>query len=217
MTSDAVLTNPSRTSVVEGTMDLFDDAGLPFPISFAWAIGSRRASSAKSRLLGTSSVDFSIPPRGAVTLSTGVARAGAAVVTSNGVLGGVVRFSLPGVGIAGVGVSQLLEGFIVPVRRKAAGINSGIAIHNPGSDPINVRLTLRNDRGIQQGDSALRPLAAQGHLARYIDELFPGVDTRDFVGTLEGKVEGEGEVAATALELGPEPGQFTTLSVSPLL
>ena len=40
-------------------------------------------------------------------------------------------------------------------------------------------------------------------------------DTNDFEGTLVVEVTG-GEVAATALELGNQPGQFTTLPVTPL-
>ncbi len=58
-------------------------------------------------------------------------------------------------------------------------------------------------------------LVANGHLAKFIDELFPEADTDDFVGTLVVQASG-GEIVATALELGDEPGQFTTLPVTPL-
>ena len=45
--------------------------------------------------------------------------------------------------------------------------------------------------------------------------LFPDADTHDFEGTLVVEVT-DGRVAATALELGTEAGQFTTLPVTPL-
>ena len=51
---------------------------------------------------------------------------GSAVVTPDSTLGGVVRFELPGIGIAGVGASPSLSRFIVPVRRESGGINTGI-------------------------------------------------------------------------------------------
>jgi len=54
-----------------------------------------------------------------------------------------------------------------------------------------------------------------GHLSLFIDGLFPNADTNDFEGTLVALVTG-GEVATTALELGTDSGQFTTLAVTPL-
>ncbi len=54
-----------------------------------------------------------------------------------------------------------------------------------------------------------------GHLARFIDELFPEADTADFTGTLTVTAVG-GTIAATAIELGNQLGQFTTLPVNPL-
>ena len=58
-----------------------------------------------------------------------------------------------------------------------------------------------------------RNLAAGGHLARFVEELFPEANTQNFHGTLSVEVTG-GKVAATALELGSKPGEFTTLPVT---
>ncbi|MDA2931450.1 hypothetical protein MYX84_16145, partial [Acidobacteria bacterium AH-259-O06] len=59
------------------------------------------------------------------------------------------------------------------------------------------------------------PLGSGGHLAQFIDQLFTEADTSDFEGTLVVQAS-DGKIAATALELGPEAGQFTTLPVTPL-
>ena len=63
--------------------------------------------------------------------------------------------------------------------------------------------------------TTIEDLAANGHLARFLSELFPDANTDDFEGTLVVEVT-DGRVAATALELGIQPGQFTTLPVMPV-
>ena len=132
-------------------------------------------------------------------------------------MGGVTRFSIPGIAIAGVGSSEPLQGFITPVRRESSGINTGVAIHNTGNDPVSVTLTLRDQQGqvVPGGTANIDSLPANGHLARFINELFPNAETDDFSGTLVVQVDG-GSVAATALELGTETGEFTTLPVTSL-
>ena len=56
----------------------------------------------------------------------------------------------------------------------------------------------------------------RGQLAQFFggdrEVLLPDADTDDFEGTLVVEVVG-GKVAAIALELGTQPGQFTTLPV----
>ena len=202
-TSDIVLTNPSATETASGKVDFSGDNGL------ALRVGT---------VLVTSSVDFSIPPLGAVTISTdgqGGLVPGSAVVTSTSTLGGVIRFDIPGIGIAGVGTSQPLSAFVMPVRRKLEGINTGVAIHNTESQAVTLTLTLRTKLGeeVANGTRTIENFPAAGHLAQFINELFPNAATDDFEGTLVVQVTG-GNVAATALELGPEEGQFTTLPVT---
>ncbi len=45
-------------------------------------------------------------------------------VISEGSIGGVLRFDLPGIGVAGVGVSQPVRDAIFPARRQAGGIRN---------------------------------------------------------------------------------------------
>ncbi len=221
LTSDVVLANPSASATANGTLELFDDAGAPFPVGFLGG-GNGQNSIAGSTPLGqTNTVNFSIQPRGTLTLLTdgegAMARAGSAVVSSDRILGGVIRFNLPGVGIAGVGTSESLPGFIVPVRRVAGGINTGVALQNTGGPAITIRLSLRDEDGVEVASRTIADFAGRGHLAQFIDELFASADTSDFQGSLVVEVVGAGRVAATALELGTQPGEFTTLPVIPLV
>lgn len=215
-TSDVVLPNPSATETASGNIAFFDNDGLPLPIGILSA-GSGGAPLAAGVLpsLATSSVSFSIPPLDAVTISTdgqGNTVAGSAVVTSNTNLGGVIRFRTPG--IAGVGVSLPVAGFVTPVRRKTEGINTAIAVLNTGNQNVTLNLSLRKG-GQEVATATINDLAAGGHRARFINELFSGISTDDFEGSLVVEVT-DGKVAAIALEQGKEPGQFTTLPVTPL-
>ena len=83
-----------------------------------------------------------------------------------------------------------------------------------GGDQV---IAVRNKQGeaLANGTKTIESLASGGHVAQFIDELFPNADTDDFDGTLVVQVTG-GKVAATVLELGTEAGQFTTLPVTPL-
>ena len=140
---------------------------------------------------------------------------GSARMTSNEAISGVVRFTIPGLGTAAVGESQAVTGVIVPVRRRADGFNTGVAVANAGAEAATLLLTLRNSAGIQVSTVNLS-LAANGHAAKFLDQLFPAANTNSFDGTLAITVTGNGKVAVTALELGNVPGQFTTLPVTPL-
>ena len=72
---------------------------------------------------------------------------------------------------------------------------------------------------VPNGTRTIEDFPAGGQLAQFIggggEVLFPDADTDDLEGTLVVGVTG-GKVAATALELGTQAGQFTTLPVTPL-
>lgn len=205
LTSDIILTNPSTSDPVSGAIDLADDYGISLSIP----------------LNGSSESRFSILPQGVLTLSTGELgelAVGSALVRADGPLGGVVRFSIPGIGIAGVGAGEPASGLITPVRRAAAGINTGVALSNPEVHQVTLDLMLcdREGQQVPGGWRTIEGFPARGHLARFIDELFPEAMTDAFEGTLIVKTD-RGQIVATALELGPEPGQFTTRPVTALL
>lgn len=132
-------------------------------------------------------------------------------------LGGVIRFGLNPFGITGVNQSELVRGFITPVRRTS--ISTGIAIQNTEDKPVGITLRLHGFDGEQiQGGLTSLTLPAFGHLARFIDELFTSADLENFEGTLTVEVGSalSDLITATALELGTKPGEFTTLPVTPI-
>ncbi len=221
LTSEVVLINPSRSTTAIGRIEFLDDEGAP--LSIAQAVRATNALS--SQIISgeaPNTFDFSIAPLGTVSIATdgrGDLAAGSAAVTSETPVSGVIRFSIPGTGIAGVGPSEALTGFVVPVRRQSGVINTGLAIHNVGSQGVGLELTLRDSQGQVVAETKTDHFAGRGHLARFIggtdDAFFTQVDTDDFEGTVVVKVRG-GKVAATALELGTLPGEFTTLPVTSL-
>jgi hypothetical protein len=213
-TSDTVLTNPSETETTTGRLSFYDDGGIPLNVGIA------ETESDNSPSEEVSSVDFSIPPLGSLTISTdgqGELAVGSAILHSSSLLGGVIRFNVPGIGIAGVGVSSPVARCMIPARRDIGGISTGVAIQNTEVSPVRIRLSLLDAQGITvpDGTAVIEDFPALGHLARYVDQLFPEADTKDFRGAIVLESEG-GEIAAMAVEMGHEPGQFTTLPVTPL-
>jgi hypothetical protein len=203
VTSDLVLTNATGSSV-SGLIELFDDSGRQFLADFV-GLGQQ------------SRVSFIIPAFGSSTVrSTGQGglASGFVRVTSTGNVGGVIRFSIPGVGVAGVGDSPVLSSAIVPVRRTSDGINTGIAIADATGSGASVTLTLRTSNGAQVASTTVG-LPPNGHAAKFINEMFSSVDAT-FEGTVTIVAAGSARVSVIGLELGTVPGLFTTLPVTPL-
>jgi hypothetical protein len=203
LSSSLFLTNP-LASTTSGEVSFSDNEGNPLAVSVNAQPPAER-------------IPFSIEPLGGAIFTTngqGDMVVGSARVVATKALGGVLRFSIPGLGIAGVGVSLPMDSFIAPVRNSLAGdLGTGIAVMSIDS-PVRLTLILRDRNGepVPGGEAAL-DLKARGHLARFVHELFPGAGIAEFEGTLTVSAEG-GKVAATAIELGSKPGQFTTLPVA---
>lgn len=142
---------------------------------------------------------------------------------------GVINITVPGVGSAAVGAygrffeegtSYYQQSFLVPVRRDATGVNSGIAIMGCSIDSINdipLILTLRDSFGIEISAASVS-IKGGGHIARFITEFFPDAQWMhdpSFDGTLaiEGGCMG---ITAFRMGLGPGPAQFITFPVAEL-
>ena len=114
-------------------------------------------------------------------------------------------------GVAGVGVSQPVRDALFPARRQAGEISTAVAIHNLGEEAMGVSCRL------MQGGAVLEEveihLGANGQEARYIEELFPGTDTSDFVGSVRCTAPGQGMFTGIAVELDASNQIFTTLPV----
>ena len=162
---------------------------------------------------GSLSVRTAMEPLGELTISThgqGEVVSGSVKVVSNGPIGGVLRFDLPGIGVAGVGASQPVRDALFPARREG-DLSTAAAIHNPGEEAMEVSCQLMSG-GIVLEEAEI-PLEANGQEARYIEELFPRTDTSDFVGSVRCTAPEEGAFTGVAVELDASNQIFTTLPV----
>ena len=167
---------------------------------------------------GALSIQSEMEPLGELTISTygrGELVSGSVRVVSDGPIGGVLRFDLPGIGVAGVGASPPVRDAIFPARRQAGGISTGAAIHNLGEEALVVGCQLMKDGAVLEETEI--PLAANGQEARYIEEMFTSTDTSDFVGSVRCTAPpGEGMFTGVAVELDAGNRIFTTLPVVPV-
>ena len=165
---------------------------------------------------GALTVRTEMEPLGELTISThgqGEVVSGSVKVVSDGPIGGVLRFDLPGIGVAGVGASQPVRDVIFPARRRG-GLSTAVAIRNLGEEALGVSCRLMSG-GIVLEEAEI-PLEANGQEARYIEELFTGTDTSDFVGSVRCTAPGEGMFTGVAVELDAVGRVFTTLPVVPV-
>ena len=167
---------------------------------------------------GSLTVQTEMEPLGELTISThgrGALVSGSVKVVSDGPIGGVLRFDLPGIGVAGVGASQPVRDAIFPARRQAGGISTGAAIHNLGEEALVVSCQLMKAGAVLEEEEI--SLEANGQEARYIEEMFTSTDTSDFVGSVRCTAPpGEGMFTGVAVELDAGNRIFTTLPVVPV-
>ena len=159
-----------------------------------------------------------IEPLGVLTISThgrGDLLSGSVKVTSDRPIGGFLRFSLPDIAVAGVGVSHPGRDALFPARRQEGGISTAAAIHNVGAEAMEVRCQL------MQGGAVLEevaiPLEANGQESQYIEEMFTGTDISDFVGSVRCTAPPEeGMFTGVAVEIDEGNRILTTLPVVPV-
>ena len=166
---------------------------------------------------GGLTVQTEMEPLGVLTIAThgrGDLVSGSVRVIADEPIGGVLRFDLPGIGVAGVGASSPVRDAVFPVRRQEAGINTGVAVHNLGETAMEVTCELMQGGTVL--DDASIPLAANGQSSWFIDEAFTGADTPDFVGSVRCTAPGEGMFTGVAVELDAANRIFTTLPVVPV-
>lgn len=201
LVSEIVVFNPSGQPV-QGTVRFFNELGQELDAG----------------QLVPGGTDFNLPQLGTVTLATTGAgqgvTAGSATIEANGGVSGIIRFSIPGSGVAGVGSAESLTRAIAPVRRQGT-LSTGVAFRNTSGAQITVDLTLKDEAGnVVPGGTAQVVLPVNARDSRFIQEIFPGANTSNFSGSICLEAQ-SGTFAAVALEL--QIGSiFTTLPVSPL-
>ena len=163
---------------------------------------------------GALTVPMEMQPLGELTISThgrGNLVSGSVRVVSAGPIGGVLRFDLPGIGVAGVGASQPVRDVLFPVRREG-GLDTAVAVHNLEEEMLMVSCWLMKD-GIVLEEMEI-DLEANGQEARYIEELFAFTDTSDFVGSV--RCTAAGRFTGVAVEIDAGNRILTTLPVVPV-
>ena len=169
----------------------------------------------------TGEQSFTVPAAGAALFATdgaGALQAGAVIVSSDQPLAGVVLFAGEGVGVAGVGSSPAVSSFIAPVEMDVPnGILTGVAIMNLESTTQTLQVELSDVSGasIATGTLGTSPLAANGHVARFLNDpefQFSGSpDLSVFRGVLK-VTASSGQIAGTIIR--SSPGEFATLPVT---
>ena len=166
---------------------------------------------------GSLTVQSEMQPLEALTISThgqGEVVAGSVTVLSNGPIGGVLRFDLPGVGVAGVGAGQPLRDALFPARRQAGGISTAAAIRNLEAEELVVSCQLMQEGAVLEEVDI--DLQAKGQDGRFIEEVFTTTDTTDFVGLVRCTAPAGKLFVGVAVELDAGQGIFTTLPVLPV-
>ncbi len=203
VSSQILLLNLSEENEATAQLTLRDDSGFPLPVD----LGGEPVSGEKQVEIG---------PKALAVLATdglGELQKGSMTVTSDQPIAGVVIFSGPTVGAAGVGNSvELPEGFVAPMEtNESSGINTGVAVMNLEDADQTLDADLLDNSG-QKLASAQVPLAALGHTALFVTEIpwDEPVDFSAFEGLL--RIRSEGRTAATVIQT--RLGQFSTMPVA---
>ena len=212
MTSDLVFVNVAPQPV-RPALYFYDTEGNPIAAESVVDITGDLAIQEDGAL----TVLTEMEPLGELTVSThgrGDLVSGSVRVVSEGPIGGMLRYDLPGIGEAVVGASPPVSDALFAVRRQEGGITTGVAVHNLEEEAMEVVCEL-----MQEGvllDAVSLPLEANGQTAWLIDAAFPAADTSDFAGSVRCDAVGEGRFGAVALEMDPGSRIFITLPVFPV-
>ena len=166
---------------------------------------------------GGLTVRTAMEPLGELTIAThgrGEELSGSVQVVSEGAIGGALRYSVPGVGVTGVGAGPPVRDALFPARRQQGGIRTAAAIHNLGEEAMKVRCRLMSGGAVLE--EAEIPLEPNGQTSWFIEKVFTATDTSDFVGTVRCTAPGEGTFSGLAVEVDAGNRIFTTLPVAPV-
>ena len=164
---------------------------------------------------GSLTVQMEMEPLGELTISThgqGELVSGSVKVVSDGLIAGFVRYSVPGVGVAGVGASPPISDAFFPARRQEGGIRTAAALHNLGAEAVGVSCRLMSG-GVALEEVEI-PLAANGQASWFIEDAFTAIDTSDFAGSVRYAAPGRGWFTAIAVEMDAAKRIFTALPVA---
>lgn len=174
-----MLSNRDSSGAASISVSFFNDDGTPMNLS----------------IQGTTSnqFTFTIPASGSLKIETsgiGSEKTGWAQVQSDKSVSGISIFSFyDGVGnyVSEMGApsASAMSSFSMFVQ-STTDINTGLAIANPISSPVQVTLTLRDSQGSTMGSPVSVTVPASGHIQGYVTGLFPqGTLPLPFQGTID--------------------------------
>ena len=212
ITSDVVLLNAGDT-LVHPAVYFFDTQGAPIDAESVVEVTDELEVTEDGGLM----VATAIEPLGERTISThgrGELVSGSVQVVAEGAIGGVLRYSVPGVGVTGVGAGTPLRDALFPARRQQGGTRTAAAMRNLGEEAIEVMCRLMSGGAVLE--EAMIPLEANGQMSWFIEEAFTATDTTDFVGAVR-CTSPEGETfTGLAVEVDAANRIFTALPVVPV-
>ena len=166
---------------------------------------------------GALTVQTQMDPLGVLTILThgqGEVVSGSVKVVSDGPIGGMVRYGVPEIGVAGVGASEPVRDVLFPARRQAGGIRTAAALHNLEEEAMEVSCRLMSG-GVALEEAEI-PLEANGQTSWFIEDTFTATDTSAFLGSVRCTAPGRGRFTAIAVEMAAAQRIFNTLSVVPV-
>ena len=207
LTSQLLLVNPSSVSEARVKIQVRTKEGAAASVTLS------------GESLPTGMKTVTIPALGCVTLKTegSGTLVGSVEISSdkpdgNGIpVGGVVLFSSPDVGTAGVGESFPLSKMVLAIERNISQkTDTGIAVVNTKDQSVTLVLTARDSTGTVVAGPKEIPLEAREQLARFPNEQPLGLNLpNSFTGSLWIEVKEAGcRVALTVIR--QSPGVLTT-------
>ncbi|MDA2928840.1 matrixin family metalloprotease [Acidobacteria bacterium AH-259-O06] len=200
--SELILVNPSPIKAATVTLQVRDSNGANASVTLS------------GEILPQGNKIVSIPSLGSVVLQTQSDIVGSVEVNTQDMpVGGVVLFSSPTVGTAGVGESFPQTDFVLPIdRNTSSGIDTGIAVVNTTDQQVLVTVLVRDQNGNTVSQTQIN-LAPRQQLAKFPNEDPLSLNLPDtFTGSLW--VQANRQVAATVIR--QSPGVLTTFPVIPL-
>ena len=122
----------------------------------------------------------------------------------------VLRYSVPGVGVTGVGAGTSLRDALFPARRQQGGIRTAAAMRNLAEEAIDLTCRLMSGGGAVLEEIEIS-LAGNGQASWFIEEVFTATDTTDFTGSVRCTAPQEGTFTGLAVEVDAANRIFTTL------
>ena len=160
-TTSITFTNPNTTVAASVRVNFYGDSGQPLPLDFGQG--------------ASATLNLTVPPGGVKSVNSTGASAnmvwGWGIATSNSPVTGVVlyramEYGTPFWDVAAVGTGSTFY------YNSYANANLGVALANPNSQPVHLRVVARDETGLSRGVYTPPELPAMGHSAFNVAELF---------------------------------------------